>query len=116
MAGAPHPSRGEVWLVDLDPTLGHEQGGKRPALVISADGFNHSGAGLVAILPLTTKEKKNPSHVSVSPPEGGLRQNGFVKCEDIRCASKQRLSSRWGNVSPRTLAQVSDRVRMLLGL
>ena len=34
------PLRGELWTIDLDPTRGHEQSGKRPALVISDDAFN----------------------------------------------------------------------------
>jgi mRNA-degrading endonuclease toxin of MazEF toxin-antitoxin module len=38
----PHPARGEIWGVDLSPVLGHEQGGQRPALVVSVDAFNSS--------------------------------------------------------------------------
>ena len=48
------PLRGEVWLVDLDPTRGREQAGKRPALVISTNEFNGSPADLVVIVPITS--------------------------------------------------------------
>jgi len=41
------PARGEIWLVDLNPTRGHEQAGKRPALVVSVDLFNFGPAELV---------------------------------------------------------------------
>lgn len=112
----PHPSRGEVWLVRLNPVRGHEQAGTRPALVVSVDPFNQGPAGLVVVLPMTTTSRGIPFHVEVAPPEGGLREATFVKTEDVRSISKERLSQRWGRVSPRTLATVEDRLRILLGL
>ena len=54
----PKPVRGEVWDVDLNPVIGHEQGGKRPALVVSADGFNKTQAGLVIVVPITIKRRR----------------------------------------------------------
>ncbi|MGI6209653.1 MAG: type II toxin-antitoxin system PemK/MazF family toxin [Anaerolineae bacterium] len=67
------PSRGDIWLVDLGPTPGHEQAGRRPALVVSTDAFNQGPAGLVVVLPITTTERGIPLHVPVNPPEGGVR-------------------------------------------
>lgn len=110
------PSRGEVWLVDLNPTRGHEQTGTRPGLVLSVDLFNHGPAGLVVILPLSTVAKGIPFHVELNPPEGGLKQKSFVKCEDVRSVAKDRLLRRYGTVSPRTMAAVEDRLRILLNL
>lgn len=110
------PSRGEIWLVDLEPARGHEQGGQRPALVVSVDPLNHGPAGLVILLPLTTRAKGVPSHVMIRPPEGRVRQVSYIKCEDVRSVSKERLSRRWGAVSPATLAAVEERLRLLLGL
>ena len=49
------PSRGEIWMVDLNPTRGHEQAGVRPALVVSVDTFNHGPAGLAVVLPVTSR-------------------------------------------------------------
>ena len=67
------PLRGEIWLVDLDPTRGREQAGKRPALVVSANAFNKGPADLVVVLPITSKAKGIPLHVRVDPPEGGVK-------------------------------------------
>ena len=117
MSAAPAaPARGEVWLVDFDPTRGHEQAGKRPALIISTDRFNRSAAGLVIVLPLTSKAKNIRSHVPVRPPEGGLKSVSFIKCEDIRSVATERLARRWGRVSPDTLRAVDETVRILLEL
>ncbi|MDD4170146.1 MAG: type II toxin-antitoxin system PemK/MazF family toxin [Desulfotomaculaceae bacterium] len=110
------PSRGDIWLVDLNPVRGHEQAGKRPALVLSVDLFNSGPAGLIIVLPITTREKGIPFHVEVYPPEGGLKENSFVKCEDIRSISKDRLLSHLGIVSSLTMAAIEDRIRILLGI
>lgn len=110
------PLRGEVWIVDLSPVRGREQAGRRPALVVSVDMFNRGPAELVVVLPITTKEKGVPLHVRIDPPEGGVKETSFIKCEDIRSISTQRLAVRLGIVSARTMALVEDRVRVLLGL
>lgn len=112
----PDPARGEVWTVDLDPVRGHEQGGRRPALVISADTFNQGPADLAVILPITSKAKGIPFHVPIDPPEGGVKRRSFIKCEDLRSVAKQRFSKQWGAVSSSTLRLVEDRVRILLDL
>ena len=111
-----HPLRGEIWLVDLNPTRGHEQAGKRPGLVVSVDLFNQGPAGLAVIIPITTREKGIPFHVEIRAPEGGLTKTSFAKCEDIGSISKERLAQRMGRVSRNTLAAVEDRLRILLDL
>ena len=109
-------SRGDIWLVGLDPTKGREQAGMRPALVVSVDIFNHGAAELVVVIPITSKAKGIPLHVEVTPPEGGLTMTSFVKCEDLRSISTSRLVRRLGKVSIQTTEQVEDRLRILLGL
>ena len=115
-AASPAPARGDVWLVDFDPTRGHEQAGKRPALILSTDALNRSAAGLVIVLPLTSKAKHIRSHVRVDPPEAGLKSPSYIKCEDVRSVSTSRLARRWGRVSPATLRAVEQTVRILLDL
>ncbi len=109
-------SRGEIWLVGLDPTKGREQAGMRPALVISVDIFNQGGAELVVVIPVTSKAKGIPLHVEIAPPEGGLTMTSYVKCEDVRSISTSRLVRHLGKVSPTTIENVEDRLRILLGL
>jgi mRNA interferase MazF len=110
------PLRGEVWNVNLDPTKGREQRGTRPALVVSHTTFNRSAAELVVVVPLTTTYRGIPLHVRIDPPEGGVKSASFAKIEDVRSVSKERLTKRWGAVSEKTLAEVADRLRILLDL
>lgn len=116
MNGLTIPSRGEIWRVNLNPTRGHEQAGTRPALIISENLFNHGPAGLVVIIPITSKQKGIPLHIQLKPHEGGLKEKSFVKCEDIRSVSAERLVEKFGTVTKATLIQVEDRLRILLGL
>ncbi len=110
------PSRGDVWLADLNPVRGHEQAGRRPVLVVSDDGLNHSRAGVAFVVPLTTHDRRMPQHVRIDPPEGGIRDASFAMCEHLRSVSVDRLTVLWGSVSPLTLGRVEDRLRMLLSL
>lgn len=109
-------SRGEIWLVGLDPTKGREQSGMRPALIISVDIFNHGPAELVVVIPITSKAKAIPLHVEIGPPEGGLTMTSYAKCEDVRSISTSRLVRRLGKTSIQTVESVEDRLRVLLGL
>lgn len=112
----PDPQRGEVWVADLNPTRGHEQSGTRPVLIVSDNLFNSSAAELVLVLPLTTKNKRIPYHVEIAPPEGGVARPSYIKCEDIRSISKERLTDYWGTVSEETIEEVETRLRLLLQL
>ncbi len=110
------PSRKDIWIVDLEPVRGHEQGRKRPCVVVSDDLFNHGPAGLVVVVPLASRERGIPLHVVVDPPEGGLRRRRFIKCEDVRSISVERFLAQWGVISDLVMRDVEDRLRILLHL
>ena len=110
------PKRGELWFIDLSPVRGHKQSGRRPGLVISVDRFNQSPADLIIIIPVTTREKGIRSHVPIEPSKSGLNKVSFIKCEDIRSVSKERLMHHVGEVDQGTLSQVEDKLRILMDL
>ncbi len=110
------PSRGEIWLTNLNPARGHEQAGQGPVLVISEDIFNKGPADLVIVLPITSTHRGVPSHVPIKPPEGGVKNSSVILCEAVRSIAKERLLRRWGKVYLSTLVAVEDRLRILMGL
>ena len=110
------PKYGEIWVLNLNPTVGREVKGTRPALVVSIDLFNQGPTDLVIIVPLTTKRKNTPLHVKIEPPEGGIKETSFIKCEDIRSVSKRRFLEKWGKVSQKTMDKVKENIRALLDL
>ena len=110
------PRRGEIWLADLRPTRGREQTGRRPVLVVSVDFFNAGPADLIIVLPLTSTQRDIPLHVKIDKGDGGVRSDSVILCEAIRSISKDRLVTRWGMLSREALAEVEDRLRILLEL
>src|SRR5262245_41696285 len=110
------PSRGDIWDLSLDPSLGHEQAGIRPALIVSVDIFNKGPAELVVAVPITRTDRRIRWHVQVNPPEGGLVAESFIQCENVRSVSRARLRRLRGRVSANTIQQVEDRLRILMGL
>src|SRR5258706_13274139 len=103
------PLRGEIWYADLDPTVGHEQSGTRPALVVSDDQFNKGRGRMVFVASLTTVYRNVIWHVEVVPPEGGLIRRSFILCDQTRSVSIDRFQRFVGTVSPATMAEVADR-------
>jgi mRNA interferase MazF len=110
------PSRGDVWDVDLGNPMGHEQGGSRPALILSVDQFNHGPAELVVVLPITKRDKRIRSHVLVESGTAGLTVDSWIKCEDIRSVSTKCLTRFRGSVSDPILQTCTKIVQILLGI
>jgi mRNA interferase MazF len=117
-AGGPRSARRRPLLSHGagDPTRGHDQAGPRPVLIVSEDRFNQGPADRVIVCPLTSTQRGIPAHVPLTPPEGGLRSPSVILCDAVRSMAKEHLVHRWGAVTPRTMAQVADRLRILLGL
>jgi mRNA interferase MazF len=109
-------ARGDVWDLDFNPTKGREQAGHRPALIVSVDTFNLGPAELVVAIPLTRTDRRVRWHVPMKPPEGGLSDASYIKCEDVRSVSRARLTRYRGRASSSTMTEVEDRLRILLGL
>lgn len=99
-----------------DPVVGHEQGGRRPVLVVSIHAMNRSATGLVISVPLTTTDRSSKLHVRVEPPEGDLKRVSYAMPEMVRSMSVDRLGRKLGRVSPDTIEIVANRVGLLVGL
>jgi mRNA interferase MazF len=110
------PQRGEVWVVDFGESLGHEQAGFRPAVVVSADRLNESPAGVLMVVPGTTARRDLPSHIEIEPGDSGLDQVTYAKCEDLKSISEKRLISRLGRVGPDVMFEIGRVLRFLLDL
>jgi mRNA interferase MazF len=109
------PQRGDIWNIDFGPPAGNEQGaGTRPGLVISADEFNDSGAGLVIVAPLTTSQRGYPSRIKVRPGESGLRETSWAAVEHLRSLSLLRLREYRGGVDRTVVAEVERVLELLL--
>ena len=110
------PRFGEVWQANLDPIVGHEQAGTRPVIIVSADPFNQNASRLMIVVPVTRTDRRNPFHVPIIPPDGGLRHHSFALCEIVHSISTDRLQFGLGRIGRSAMDEISDRLRILLGL
>lgn len=91
--------RGEIWLVNLDPTIGSEIRKTRPCVVVSpAEMHDHLRTVLVA--PMTTAGREAPFRIAVT--HGGKK--GLILLDQVRAVDKTRLARKLGVVPARTLA------------
>ena len=111
------PKRGEIWWADLEPVKGHEQGGRRPCLLVSVDEFNRLPHGLVWAVPVTSNVRfKHAFAVAVPPPEGGLKVESLILCHQMRTLSVERLAKRAGVLPDELFVEVKKRIALVLGL
>ena len=106
--------RGDIVWANLDPTVGSEQRGRRPVVVISQDVFNeHSGT--VIALALTSQEPRAGFPLTLELPQGKLPKRSWVKIGQIRTLSTKRLGGKIGRVDPESLAQLVEGLVELVG-
>jgi mRNA interferase MazF len=116
-AKATRPKRGEIYVVNFDPTVGAEIKKTRPALVLQNDIANrHSPITIVAAITSKYDATLYPTEVLVKPPEGGLTTNAVVLLNQIRSIDKGRLIKRLGLLKPATMQKVDRALQISLGL
>lgn len=107
---------GEIWLAELDPTVGHEQGGRRPVVVVSSNGLHALPINMAVVVPLTSHDRGLVTQPRISGSRSGLRQTAFARPEDMRAIDAGRLRRRLGEASDKDLAEVRKVMRYFLDL
>ena len=109
--------RGDIWLVNLDPTVGHEIKKSRPAVIIQND-LGNKYSPLTIIAPITSQgiEKAYPIEVIVDKKSSGLEKTSKVLLNQIRAIDKRRLIKRLGKIDYETMAKVDASIKISLGL
>ncbi|MEK7162373.1 MAG: type II toxin-antitoxin system PemK/MazF family toxin [Patescibacteria group bacterium] len=111
------PKRGEVWLVNFDPTLGSEIKKTRPALILQNNIANQfSPITTVAAITSEFDEPLYPTEVLIGAPEGGLKNDSVVLLNQIRSVDKARLVKRIGSLKEETVNRVDFALQISLGL
>jgi mRNA interferase MazF len=109
--GAYIPERGDAVWITLDPQAGHEQAGRRPALVLSPAAYN-GRVGLALLCPITRQAKGYPFEVPL--PEG-LPVTGVVGADQVKSLDwRAREASRIGAIPEEVVAEVLRRLQTLL--
>ena len=117
MAKITPPKRGEVYLVNFDPTFGSEIRKTRPALILQNDIANeHSPITIVAAITSKFDETLYPTEVEILAGEGGLKQDSVILLNQIRSIDKKRLIKRLGVLKLETMRHIDRALQISLGL
>jgi mRNA interferase MazF len=113
--------RGEIRLVDLDPTRRSEAGKRRPAVIVSNDGANVTaeriGRGVVTVVPVTSNtDRVYPFQVLLEAGATGLERDSKAQGEQIRSVAVERIGALVGTLAPELVAALDEALRLHLAL
>lgn len=112
--------RGEIRLVDFEPSVGREANKRRPAVIVSNDNANEAAAansGLVVVLPMTSNVTRVRTFQTLLPASRtGLARDSKTQTEQVRAVSVERVGSAIGAVPIDLLDDIDDALRLHLDL
>lgn len=113
--------RGEVYLVDFEPTQGSEANKARPAVIVSNDAANRSAErtnrGVITVVPVTSNVSRVlPFQVLLRATECGLDKDSKAQAEQVRAVSVARLGKRIGEIPRPAVDKLNAALRLHLGL
>ena len=106
--------RGEIRWADLSPTMGHEQSGQRPVLILSQNIFNEL-SGTVIAMALTSQEPRAKFPLTHELSKTNLPKHSWVKISQIRTLSTERIGRKIGSIDAAQLAHIVDGLNEIIG-
>jgi mRNA interferase MazF len=104
-------------LVELDPTVGHEQRGVRPCIAVSDPAVNaEQRFPLIAVVPVTGTIGSGALYPPLAPGASGLVKESFALIDHLRAVDKRRIRRIFGRVSMTELAAIDQGLELFLGL
>jgi len=111
-----YPHRGEIWLVNFDPTIGAEIQKTRPALIIQNDVGNRASPITIVAAITSTLKRPYPFQVGLARGEAGLELDCVVTLNHIRSIDRKRLVRKLGSLSDRRMREVDQAIVVSLGV
>lgn len=106
--------RGEIRWADLNPTIGREQSGERPVLILSQDIFNER-SGTVIAMALTSQEQRAGFPLTYEIVKSKLPKRSWVKISQIRTLSTERIGKKIGAIHSEEIAQIVEGLNEITG-
>jgi mRNA interferase MazF len=106
--------RGDILWANLDPTLGHEQSGSRPVLILSQNVFNERSGTVIAVA-LTSQRPGAGFPLTFELSDSRLPKKSWVKISQIRTLSVQRLGKKLAKATPQELADIIEGLNEIIG-
>ena len=109
--------RGTILLVEIDPTVGHEQRGVRPCIAVSDPAVNADQRfPLIAVVPVTGARGEGALYPELAPGRSGLTRTSYALVDHVRSIDKRRIRRMFGRVAEEELAAVDQGLELFLGL
>lgn len=109
--------RGTLVVVDLDPTLGHEQRGTRPAIIVSdPEVSSDQRFPMICVVPVTSTAGTGALYPMLAPGGSGLTRTSYALIDQLRAVSKARVRSVHGRIHPSELKALDKGLYLFLGL
>jgi mRNA interferase MazF len=105
--------RGDIYWAELNPTVGHEQSGQRPVIIISHDVFNDR-SGIVIAVAVTSQEPRAGFPLTLEITTAKLPKRSWARIGQIRTLSVERLSKRIGRVDPEELERIVEGINEII--
>lgn len=109
----------DIWLANLDPVIGSEQGKTRPVIIIS-ENYTNSALSVVNVLPVTTRKNNRtiyPNECLIDPGKHGLTSESVVLCYQIRTIDKRRLIKLYGTIDEEVLQEeIMEALKFQIGI
>jgi mRNA interferase MazF len=105
--------RGDIYWADLEPVVGHEQGGRRPVLIISRTLFNERSGTVIAVA-ITSAEPKAGFPFTLELKRTQMGRRAWVKISQVRTLSAKRLSARISSCNRTELEQIIEGLNQLI--
>ena len=110
-------NRGAVVVVELDPTIGHEQHGVRPCVVVSdSDVISDQRFPLVCVVPLTGTPGEGLLYPPLAPGQSGLAKKSFALIDHLRSIDKRRVRRVFAELAQEEMAAIDEGLTAFLGL
>lgn len=106
--------RGEIRWADLNPTIGREQSGERPVLILSQNIFNER-SGTVIAMALTSQQQRAGFPLTYEISRAKLPKRSWIKISQIRTLSIERIGKKMGTMDPEELAHVVEGLNEIIG-
>jgi len=106
--------KGDIFIADLDPVVGSEQGGVRPVVILQNDTGNWYGPTVIAAAITSQEKNAQPTHLSIIHPN--LPKDSVVLLEQIRTLDKARLKEKVGALSLVQVKELDQKLSASMGL
>lgn len=111
-----HPLQGEIYWADLEPTVGREQRGRRPVLILSKDSLNRLPLTLLVMIGTGAERipRRFPTDLWVTALESGLPKDSVFMGLQMRSVDRSRLGPRVGRLSAARILEAAEIVRQVM--